>query len=156
MRWRWRCLDLKVFRGRRGKKAHTTVENQLKEIAGRPQGTKKPFSVQGIDTFAGKTRYIFLGFVHFLHIDKRGLAFIIYAIWRSLRQANKFCSGRPMWPRRPQRQPKDTRTRCKREIQNAARGQAAIKASVGVFCMVRGWGWGGNREGIRRGSGGIP
>lgn len=56
-----------------------------------PQGTKETvLGSRHIDTFAKQKNTKKKNELTFLHIDKRGLAFIIYAIWRSLRQANKF------------------------------------------------------------------
>jgi len=69
-----------------------------------------------------------------LHIDKRGLAFIIYAIWCSLRQANKFLQQPPHVASRSAA--KDTR--CKRKIQNAARGKPS-RPEMEFFAKGGGW-----------------
>jgi len=46
---RWRCLD--GLENSEKKQTHTTVGNQLKEIASR-KAQKKPFSAQGISTLS--------------------------------------------------------------------------------------------------------
>jgi len=82
-----------------------------------------------------------------LHIDKRGLAFIIYAIWCSLRQANKFLQQPPHVASRSAA--KDTR--CKRKIQNAARGKPS-RPEMEYFCKG---GWLG-KDGATKGVWGSP
>lgn len=85
---RWRCLD-----GLENSEKKTDSHDCWKSIKRNcwPQGTKETvLGSRHIDTFAKQKNTKKKNELTFLHIDKRGLAFIIYAIWRSLRQANKF------------------------------------------------------------------